>query len=122
MTIRSAPVIGALILLALSGSAQQPTGCEKLYSAQKFSTLVIALKPIVSLKDIDDQSFEVTYQEGYHKKKTIKLYLNRTGQTLRKYLQPGDLIRKLKGEYVVTIARQLNNAMDVQQFDLSCEN
>ena len=128
MKIQSRPMIGLLLLLtAFSTPTRKAYGqhiltCEEFYGKERFSTIVIALKPILTIRDLDDQRYEISYQLSYQKKKTVRLYKNRTGQTLRTYLKPGDLIKKLKGEYTITIARQLDNALDVQQFDLSCEN
>jgi hypothetical protein len=128
VTILSQQVFGLLFLLtALTPSdrwSYQPRAetCEHLYVKQRFSTLVIGYKPILQIRDHRDSTYEILWQEGYRQTQTVRLFKNTTGLTLRKYVQPGDMIKKVKGEYTVTIARQLNGGLDVQQFDLSCEN
>jgi hypothetical protein len=128
MKIRAEPTIRLLFVLTMLSAptrkacSQQGPGCEELYGKERFSAIVISLKPILTIRDLDDHRYEIIYQEGSRHKKTVRLYKNRTGQTLRDYLKPGDLIKKLKGEYTITIARRFNNAVDVQQFDLYCEN
>jgi hypothetical protein len=96
--------------------------CEHLYEKQHFSTVVIGFKVVLQIHNFQDSTYEILWQESYQSTRAVRLFKNRTGRMMLNYVQPGDMIKKVKGEYTITIARQLNGALDVQQFDLSCEN
>ncbi len=128
MTVSNQSAFSLLLLLTAftpsdkCGYQPRPETCEHLYGRQRFSAIVIGFKPVLQIRDLRDSTYEILWQEGYRQTRTVRLFKNGTGLMLRKYVQPGDMIKKVKGEYTVTIARQLNGALDVQQFDLSCEN
>lgn len=128
-TIRLLPFLAVSITLILQShshkSATQkelkPAGCEEFYKKTGFDAQAVSLKPILNVVNIDEQSFKIIYQDAPRQQKSIAIYKTKQGENLRVYAKPGDMLKKKTDEFSVLIVRPINGALDVQKFDLSCD-
>jgi hypothetical protein len=111
-----------LFALAATGSAkgQQAGDCGAFYRKDSLAARVIDKKPVLSIKDVDAQHFQLLYEEGYHKKKTLNIFKNASGLQVLGYIKAGDRIKKKAAETTILVIRSIDNALDIQSFDLGC--
>jgi hypothetical protein len=111
-----------LFAMVATGSAngQQAGGCGTFYRKDSLAARVIDKKPVLSIKDIDAQHFQLLYEEGYHKKKTLNIFKNAAGLQVFAYIKVGDRIKKKAAETSILVIRSIGTALDIQSFDLSC--
>ena len=115
------PLFAIQIALVTQSYFHRTAGCEEFYKKTKFAARVIDKKPILTVADIDEHSFKITFQDSPRHSQSVAFYKNKQGQNLRMYTKPGDIIKKNKNEFTLIIARPINNALEIQKFDLSCD-
>lgn len=96
--------------------------CDFFYKKSAFKRITINKKVIIEIKDNPKEiSYQITYEEGYNIKKTISIYKNPYGLSLKSSIKPGDMIKKEKNDMKVTIANVYKNNLSIRVFNLSCD-
>ena len=113
-------IISLALGAASSAKAQRAADCVAFYRKDSLAARVIDKKPVLSIKDIDAQHFQLLYEESYHKKKTLNIFKNESGLEVFAYIKAGDRIKKKAAETTILVIRAIDNALDIQSFDLGC--